>query len=218
MPQILDLNLKIQSFTHYEYNKMWEALPIEYDYLETIFGRLNTAQNSYGICHLSFHQPLNNFIERLKHDWPRSVIEKKPMTKYLKHQILLSIGLKTPSDESNFHSIKRIPIILKGTTFQIQVWRELIKIPLGRVCSYSQIAQQINKPKATRAIGNAVGKNPIAILIPCHRVIRKDGLVGEYRWGLNKKIDLLKWESPRKNYKLNCNPKSIEKFNPEAQN
>jgi AraC family transcriptional regulator, regulatory protein of adaptative response / methylated-DNA-[protein]-cysteine methyltransferase len=85
--------------------------------------------------------------------------------------------------------------LVKGTNFQIQVWRALLRIPFGGMTTYQSIAELIGRPTAVRAVGNAIGKNPIAYLIPCHRVIRESGELGGYRWGLERKTILLAWEA-----------------------
>jgi AraC family transcriptional regulator of adaptative response/methylated-DNA-[protein]-cysteine methyltransferase len=90
-----------------------------------------------------------------------------------------------------------LPLYLKGTNFQIKVWQALLKIPAGTIVSYEDIARQIDMPKAVRAVANAVAHNPIAFLIPCHRVIRKTGAVGGYRWGSARKKAMLAWEAGR---------------------
>ncbi|MBE9045256.1 methylated-DNA--[protein]-cysteine S-methyltransferase [Pleurocapsales cyanobacterium LEGE 10410] len=92
---------------------------------------------------------------------------------------------------------KPLTLLVKGTNFQIQVWRALLKIPFGEITAYQAVAEMINRPTATRAVGNAVGKNPIAYLIPCHRVIRGSGELGGYRWGMERKTALLGWEASR---------------------
>tara|TARA_Y100000589_G_scaffold311049_1_gene330046 strand:+ start:84 stop:470 length:387 start_codon:yes stop_codon:yes gene_type:complete len=117
------------------------------------------------------------------------------LSKTFQEKILVKIQSTRPHYEHQSYPVTRIPIILKGTDFQIQVWRQLAQIPFGKIFSYTQLAQRINRPKAIRAISNAVAKNPIAILIPCHRIIRKNGMFGNYRWGKNKKLHLINWES-----------------------
>ena len=85
-------------------------------------------------------------------------------------------------------------VFVKGTNFQIKVWEALLKIPMGSVATYQTIASTIKNPKATQAVGSAVGSNHIAYLIPCHRVIRKDGILGEYRWSAPRKKSIIGWE------------------------
>ena len=92
-------------------------------------------------------------------------------------------------------SFASLTLVLEGTDFQLQVWQALLKIPFGKTTTYQTIAEQIGRPKAIRAVGNAVGNNPLAYLIPCHRVLRSSGQLGGYRWGLDRKIAMLNWEA-----------------------
>ena len=94
-------------------------------------------------------------------------------------------------------SLEKLPVLIQGTNFQLKVWEALLSIPKGAVTTYQQIAQSIGHPAAVRAVGSAVGDNPIAYLIPCHRVIRKEGMLGEYRWGSLRKKALIGWEAAR---------------------
>ena len=91
-------------------------------------------------------------------------------------------------------SSNEIVLHLYGTDFQIKVWRALLEIPFGNTSTYSDIAKAINNPRALRAVGTAIGRNPVAILVPCHRVLRSDGGIGGYYWGIEKKKILLEWE------------------------
>jgi AraC family transcriptional regulator of adaptative response/methylated-DNA-[protein]-cysteine methyltransferase len=92
---------------------------------------------------------------------------------------------------------KPLILHLKGTEFQVQIWCKLLEIPFGKLISYSQLAKSINKPKAARAVGTAIGSNPIAYLIPCHRVVQSNGSLGGYMWGLKRKSDIISWEVKR---------------------
>ena len=96
-------------------------------------------------------------------------------------------------------NIDKIKLHLKGTPFQLKVWESLLRIPFGGLQTYSSIAKEINRPKAVRAVGTAIGKNPIAYLIPCQRVIKSTGMVGEYQWGSNRKTSIIGWEAARLN-------------------
>jgi AraC family transcriptional regulator of adaptative response/methylated-DNA-[protein]-cysteine methyltransferase len=89
-------------------------------------------------------------------------------------------------------------LFLKGTNFQIKVWEALLKIPPGFICSYDDIAKYLAKPTAARAVGNAVAANPIAFIIPCHRVIRKIGALGDYRYGRVRKKAMIGWEGAQR--------------------
>ena len=92
---------------------------------------------------------------------------------------------------------KKIKLLLKGSKFQVKVWEALLKIPFGSVSTYRNIATALGQPGAVRAVGSAVGANPIAFIIPCHRVIRSEGLIGEYHWGAKRKKAMIGWEKAR---------------------
>ena len=193
------MNLTIHNFVKNKYNETFESSPIEYDFLDTQLGILNIAYNSMGICHLSFEMSQNKLIKQLKYEWPKSSIKNNPIAIDLKNRILQYLDHQLVEKQSKISSNNAISIVLKGTIFQIQVWRQLTRIPIGMISNYSQIAKDLNIPRATRAISNAIAINPIAILIPCHRVIRKDGHLGGYRWGNYNKIRLLKLENQQFN-------------------
>jgi AraC family transcriptional regulator of adaptative response/methylated-DNA-[protein]-cysteine methyltransferase len=93
-------------------------------------------------------------------------------------------------------------LLVRGTNFQVKVWRALLQIPVGSVATYEDIATAIGSPNAVRAVGTAIGRNPVAFLIPCHRVIRTTGALGGYRWGLPRKRAMLAWESPKTKTKV----------------
>ena len=97
--------------------------------------------------------------------------------------------------KGGFKNNAPITFHLKGSSFQLKVWQALLQIPFGNVATYSEIASQIAMPRASRAVGSAIGKNPIALLIPCHRVIKSSGLIGEYHWGSCRKTAILGWEA-----------------------
>ena len=99
----------------------------------------------------------------------------------------------------DWKDLSKIKLHLKGTAFQLKVWEALLKIPMGDVSTYSSIANKINNPHASRAVGTAIGDNPVAFLIPCHRVIRSTGDFGQYHWGRVRKTAMLGWEAAKTN-------------------
>ena len=119
----------------------------------------------------------------------RDTVDHLPeITQMLVHQIF---------DTENDPQRTTLRLLMKGTNFQIKVWEALLRIPMGTVCSYSDIASYIERPKAVRAVGSAVGANALAYLIPCHRVIRQSGMISDYRWGSTRKKAILGWEAAR---------------------
>ena len=99
--------------------------------------------------------------------------------------------------QDDWNSLEQIKLHLAGTPFQLKVWESLLRIPMGRLSTYKDIAQTINNPKASRAVGNAIGSNPVAFLIPCHRVIQSNGEMGGYMWGPDKKAAIIGWEAAK---------------------
>ena len=97
----------------------------------------------------------------------------------------------------DWNQLPQVKLHLKGTAFQLKVWEALLRVPLGKLTTYGQVAQQLNAPRASRAVGTAVGSNPVAFLIPCHRVIRSSGTLGGYHWGETRKTALIGWEAAR---------------------
>ncbi len=174
----------IEEMTPNEDNGVGKLL-ISYSFTETPFGQIIIASTSKGICYLAFVDDKNQALQMLQKTFPAAHYE---MSKSLMHQNAAFILKKG----AGFFS----PLVLhiKGTPFQLKVWNALLGIPFGQLTNYRSIAEQIGHPKASRAAGSAVGENPIAILIPCHRVILSTGLLGEYHWGSVRKAALIEWE------------------------
>jgi AraC family transcriptional regulator of adaptative response/methylated-DNA-[protein]-cysteine methyltransferase len=143
------------------------------------------AVTERGICHFGFVQSSEgDAIDDLVADWKNArMIEDRVFTAPLVEPIF-DLGYRS-----------RLNIHLRGTNFQLKVWEALLQIPAGAVTTYEGLAEQIGRPTATRAVGSAIGHNPIAVLIPCHRVIRKVGDIGNYRYGSLRKKALLAYES-----------------------
>jgi AraC family transcriptional regulator of adaptative response/methylated-DNA-[protein]-cysteine methyltransferase len=183
-----DLFVKIEGMTPGEYKNGGDNLSIEYSYSESPFGELIVASTAKGICHLSFIEDITEGLKTLKSRFPKArYLEAKSQV----HRDALSffrIGLGNS---------KELKLHLKGTDFQLNVWEALLKIPQGELTTYGAIAQKINKPSASRAIGTAIGSNPIAFLIPCHRVIQTSGNLGGYMWGVTRKSAIIGWEAAK---------------------
>ena len=164
------------------------VLDIRYGAHDSPFGRLFIAVTPMGICKLSFPQENDHgdLLKSLEHSWPGATMKQD-------HEATAPIAAALFQPE---HTLtRRFPVVLKGTRFQLKVWKTLLTIPMGKVCSYGQIARAIGQPKASRAVGSAVAANPVAYLIPCHRVICSSGATGNYRWGESRKRAMLCWEA-----------------------
>jgi len=156
---------------------------IEYDFFYSRFGRGLIASSASGICEVAFADaPHSELILDLEQRYPDQKMVYEPG-----RFADVCRSMFTPQD-------LHCELDLQGTTFQVKVWSELCQIPAGQTISYQQLAQRLGYPRSARAVANAVAKNHIAFLVPCHRVIRADGSIGGYRWGLARKSAMLEWE------------------------
>lgn len=184
-----DLMVSTEAVSPGEYKSRGAGLTIRYGLHPTPFGPCLIGLTERGICHLSFVQESEgDAIDALVADWAsaKMVEDQKSTAPW--------VG---PIFDLTQRGDRPLHLFLRGTNFQLKVWEALLKVPAGTVTTYEQIAAQIGKPQALRAVGTAVGHNPIAVLIPCHRVIRKVGEFGNYRYGPARKKALLGWETSR---------------------
>ncbi len=196
-----DLFITFEAMTPGEYKRLGQGVPIRYGFHDTPFGRGLLAATPKGICALRFvaapesetgpgdsaHSAESAALERLIQEWPQATfVEDSDETGPIAER-LFSPG--PDKEQKPFH------LLLKGTNFQVQVWQALLAIPPGGMVSYQDVAERIGRPTATRAIAGAVAKNPVAYLIPCHRVINKSGRYHGYRWGPTRKKAILGWEA-----------------------
>ncbi len=181
-----DLFISIEGMTPGEFKNEGENLEIHYSFAETSFGDVLIASTSKGVCHVSFEESQENGIDELHKQFGRASFTQKTD---IHQQNALQLFQKDWSD------LQEIKLHLKGTPFQLKVWEALLKIPMGKVSTYGEIAEVIRTPRAARAVGTAVAGNPVAFLIPCHRVIRSTGVFGQYHWGTTRKTAMLGWES-----------------------
>ncbi len=185
-----DLFVTLEAVTPGEFKRRGEGIEIHYGFHATPFGRCLLGVTARGICWLSFIEEKAGdtaAVRELKSHWSGArCIQDSSRTQPAVRQIFGKLG-----------NGKRSPLglLVMGTNFQLKVWNALLRIPPGSLISYDRIGEMIGAPKASRAIGSAVGSNCISYLIPCHRVIRKTGIVGGYRWGETRKRALLGWEA-----------------------
>lgn len=184
-----DLFVSLEAMSPGEYKAAGAGLRIRYGLQATPFGQCLIASTDRGLCTLQFVEAEARpaAVEaRLREQWPAADLVWDPATTAGLSDRIFQPGQSTPD-----------PLVLhvKGTNFQIQVWRALLTIPFAGMTTYQGLATAIGRPTAARAIGNAVGRNPIGYLIPCHRVIRGSGELGGYRWGLARKTAMLGWEA-----------------------
>lgn len=181
-----DLFINIEGMTPGEYKNGGSNLNINYSYAQSPFGKIIVASTAKGICHLSFFTDEFIAMQNLK--------TKFPLANFTEH-----LAIEQQNALSIFHNdwskLGQIKLHLKGTDFQLKVWETLLKIPQGKVTTYGNIAKQIQNPNASRAVGTAIGDNPVAFLIPCHRIIQSSGILGGYHWGSVRKTAILGWEA-----------------------
>jgi AraC family transcriptional regulator of adaptative response/methylated-DNA-[protein]-cysteine methyltransferase len=180
-----DLFVKIEGMTPGEYKNKGENLIINYSFSDSHFGRILVASTNKGICYMGFSDDDEIAFSELENRFPKA--------KFLEQSdAIQQNALKIYSE--GWTEINKIKLHLKGTDFQLKVWEALLKIPTGRLSTYGELAAKIEKPKAARAVGSAIGSNPIAYLIPCHRVIQATGAFGGYMWGTTRKMAIIGWE------------------------
>lgn len=180
-----DMFVKIEGMTPAEYKNGGMNLTINYSFEKSPFGNLIVASTDKGVCHMAFENDRDKAIESLVHRFEKACFQPQ---KENYHKDIIAIFEKGDKDP------KEIKLHIKGTEFQLKVWESLLKIPRGRLSTYGQIAGSIGKPSASRAVGTAIGSNPIAYLIPCHRVIQASGALGGYMWGESRKTAIIGWE------------------------
>jgi len=188
-----DLALGLEAATPGEIKSGGDGWILSAGFADTPFGDCLIAESPRGICHVSFllqGQTAGDALEALREEWPRAKLRRDDTAARG-----LAAGMFMPPGAPA--RVPSLRVLVRGSTFQVRVWRALLRIPAGAVVSYGALAKSLDSPSAARAVGSAVAKNSIAFLIPCHRVIRETGVVGEYRWGQERKRAILAWEGAR---------------------
>ncbi len=183
-----DLFIMIEGMTPGEFKNGGKNLSINYSFAESPFGNILVASTSKGICHMAFTGNEQEALNVLQNNFPNA--QYKQMVDLIQQNALYIFT-------HDWSKLNQIKLHLKGTDFQLKVWETLLKIPMGRLSTYGNIANQINIPGASRAVGSAIGNNPIAFLIPCHRVIQSTGVFGGYHWGGIRKTAMIGWEAAK---------------------
>lgn len=185
-----DMFVTIEGMTPAEYKNGARNLIINYSFAESPFGNLIVASTPKGICYMAFEDDEETAFQNLKAKFPNASFQRKLD---LMQQNALFIF------QNHWSKLSEIKLHLKGTDFQLKVWESLLKIPMGKLSTYGNIADEIGNPKSSRAVGTAIGNNPVAFLIPCHRVIQSSGNIGGYMWGNTRKTAIIGWESAKIN-------------------
>ncbi len=187
--RVYDLFTTLEAVTPAEYKTRGTGINIEFGFHPTPFGQCLIGVTDRGICWLSFLLPDHEqrlALDEMKSFWYNSVFHQdQELTRDFVSRIFQTLGKE------------RLHLFVKGTNFQVKVWEALLRIPPGALTTYQDVAGLIRNPKALQAVGSAVGSNTIAYLIPCHRVIRKDGILGDYRWSAARKKSMIGWELAR---------------------
>ena len=182
-----DLFVSVEAMTPGEYKNHGKDLTIYYSLLETIFGPACVASTDKGICYLAFGDMTTAYNE---------LVEMFPSANFI-HQEQPIHHQAVSFFQNPESALNPLHLHIKGTPFQLKIWDALLKIPLGGLTTYGDISNCIDNPKASRAVGTAVGSNPVSFIIPCHRVIRSNGELGGYHWGLNIKVAMIGWEAAK---------------------
>jgi AraC family transcriptional regulator of adaptative response/methylated-DNA-[protein]-cysteine methyltransferase len=183
-----DMFIKIEGMTPGEFRNGGESLFINYSFAESPFGNILVASTSKGICYMAFADDEQPSLQEFKANFPNA--QYRQVVDLIQQNALYIFT-------HDWSKLNQIKLHLKGTPFQIKVWETLLKIPIGKLSTYGNIAHSVENINASRAVGSAVGSNPVAFLIPCHRVIQSTGLSGQYHWGSTRKAAMIGWEAAR---------------------
>lgn len=196
-----DLFVTVEAVTPAEFRAKGAGLPIHYGFHPSPFGECLLASTERGICWLSFggHSDRADALAQLREHWSEARLTESPDTTAPLVDRIFPRG----ADDGG---PRPLTLLVKGTNFQVKVWEALLRIPPGFLLSYGDIAAQVGSPKGARAVGNALRANPISYIIPCHRVIRRSGVIGNYRWGTPRKRAIIGWESAQTFTHTQTNP------------
>ncbi|HHQ4734883.1 bifunctional transcriptional activator/DNA repair enzyme AdaA [Aeromonas veronii] len=188
--RLYDHFVQLEAVTPGEYKQRGAGLVIDHGVHDTPFGQAFVALTPRGVCNFSFldEKAPEAPLTTLARSWPEARLQEAPSRTQNVINTMFD-GSKAPDRPISLH--------VSGTNFQISVWRALLQIPPAKVVSYAQVASAVGNPKAARAVGLAVGANPVALMIPCHRVIQQNGKLGGYHWGETRKQAIHTWEAAR---------------------
>ena len=188
--RLYDHFVQLEAVTPGEFKLRGAGLTIDHAVLETPFGKAFIAATGRGICRLAFleYAEIDAHLETLTKQWPHATLREN-------RQRLRAVVNAMFNGEKKLD--RPLSLHVSGTNYQISVWKALLQIPPGTVTSYSRVATAIGHPNSARAVGSAVGANPVALLIPCHRVIQQCGKLGGYHWGETRKHAIHAWETAR---------------------
>lgn len=189
-----DLFVDHEAMTPGEYKRRGEGLTIAYGFHGSPFGEALLLATARGIAGLAF---VNEDAGQTREDALADMVRRWPRAEYVERPEATAPYVGRIFEPTRSMPDQPVRLVLIGTDFEVRVWETLLRIPMGRAVSYSDIARHLGKPGASRAVGTAVGRNPISFVVPCHRVMRGDGSLGGYHWGLTRKRALIGWEAGR---------------------
>lgn len=189
-----DLFVTHEAMTPGDYKRRGEGLTIRYGFHPCPFGEALVMATERGVCGLAFidedkNQTRVEALADMTERWPRAT--------YVEDMAGTAPHVARIFEPGNWRSENPVRLVMIGTDFEVRVWQALLRIPMGRAVSYADIARHLGQPTASRAVGTAVGRNPISFVVPCHRVMRGDGQLAGYHWGLTRKRALIGWETGR---------------------
>jgi AraC family transcriptional regulator of adaptative response/methylated-DNA-[protein]-cysteine methyltransferase len=183
-----DLFINIEGMTPGEYKNGGENLSINFSFAESPFGNILVASTPKGICYMAFTDDEQQAIFELQQRFPNA--SYKQITDLIQQNALYIFS-------HDWSKLDQVKLHIKGNPFKLKVWEALLKIPMGALTTYKTIASGIDNPNALRAVGTAIGQNPVAFIIPCHRVIQSAGTFGNYHWGSHRKTAMIGWEAAK---------------------
>lgn len=177
----------IKAITPDEYRSAGRGWTMEYGFADTPFGQCFIATTPQGICTLQFvDDNTEDILSAYQEEWHQAIHKQNDA---MAKNIIWDIFSNTLSKRG-----ESLKLHVKGTPFQIEVWEALLTIPMGKVVTYGELSQLMNRDKAVRAVASAIARNPVGLIIPCHRVIRSSGAIGQYHWGSKRKAEMIGWE------------------------
>lgn len=188
--RLYDHFVRLEAMTPDEFRRGGTGLAIRYGEADSRFGRVFVAATARGLCMVAFvdRASAGEALDRLRRDWPGALLIADAAHA---RQLAERLFAAKPAERAR----EPLSVLVRGTNFQVAVWRALLEIPPGRLAAYRDVAHAVGRPRAVRAVGTAIGANPCAFVIPCHRVIRESGALGGYRWGPTRKCAIQLWEA-----------------------
>ncbi|UVC09616.1 bifunctional helix-turn-helix domain-containing protein/methylated-DNA--[protein]-cysteine S-methyltransferase [Rhizobium sp. TH2] len=187
-----DLFVTHEAMSPGEWKERGKGLEIRYGFHDSPFGRALLMITERGLCGLGFADHAGSEAEAF-----RDMADRWPEASFIEDREAVWPYAERIFDPEKWDPKQPLRVVLIGTDFQIRVWEQLLEVPLGKLCTYSHLANRIGSPKASRAVGAAVGRNPVSFVVPCHRAIGKSGALTGYHWGLTRKRAMLGWEAAR---------------------